>query len=265
MATVSAKHSTNLDHLRVATPCPISWEEMVGDSRVRFCVHCRLSVYNISALSRIEAETLIASTEDRLCARLFRRADGTLLTKDCPVGLRALRLGVTKRAATVFAAVVSLSAAAFGQQTSSKEGRISSRPQTLTTLMTATSDPTATVLSGTVLDSYGAVIPGAKVTVTNALTTGISKTSTNDAGRFEFASLPAGKYSIKIEQPGFKTLQVKNINIEKDKLTKLDLFLQLSGEVETVGVLVSRPDLIDTVPGTTIISGDIIRRLPIQK
>lgn len=265
MATLSAKHSTNLDGLRVATPCPISWEEMAGDSRVRFCEHCRLSVYNISALSRIEAETLIASTEGRLCAKLFRRADGTLLTKDCPVGLRALRLRVAKRAATVFAAVVSLSAAAFGQQASGKDGKISSRPQTLTTCMTATSDPTATVLSGTVLDPYGAAIPGAKVAVTNAVTTGISKTSTNDEGRFEFASLPVGRYSIRIELTGFKSLQMKNINIKKDKLTKLDLILQLSGEVETVGVLVSRPDLIDTAPGTTIISGDIIRRLPIQK
>jgi hypothetical protein len=97
------------------------------------------------------------------------------------------------------------------------------------------------------------------------ITPGIHRRSTNDEGRFEFASLPVGRYSIKIEQTGFKSLQMKSINIKKDKLTKLDLILQLSGEVETVGVLVSRPDLIDTAPGTTIISGDIIRRLPIQK
>ena len=71
------KHSASIDRLRIATPCPISWEQMTGDDRVRFCDHCQLNVYNISELSRSEAETLIASTEGRLCARLFRRADGT--------------------------------------------------------------------------------------------------------------------------------------------------------------------------------------------
>ena len=51
--------------------------------------------------------------------------------------------------------------------------------------------------------------------------------------------------------------------IEKDKFTQLDLTLQLAGEVETVGLLISEPGLIYTTPGTTIISGDIIRRLPL--
>lgn len=263
MATHSAEHSTNLDRLRIATPCPISWDKLTGDSRVRFCDHCQLNVYNISELSRIEAEKLIVSTEGRLCARLFRRADGTILTKDCPVGLRALRLRITKRAATVLAAIVSLSAAAFSQQSSGKDGKTSYRPQTLTTFMTATSAATAKVLSGTVRDPNGAAIPGAKITVTNAVTREKSKTSTNDEGGFEFASLSAGSYSFKIELAGFKSREIKNVIIKKDKLTNLDLVLQPSGE--TVGVLISGSDLIDTTPGTTIISGDIIRRLPIQK
>src|SRR6267378_5000201 len=99
MAAHLAEHRSNLDRLRIATPCPISWEQMTGDNRVRFCDHCKLNVYNISELSRLEAESLIASTEGRLCARLFRRADGTVLTKDCPVGLRALRMRISKRVA----------------------------------------------------------------------------------------------------------------------------------------------------------------------
>jgi len=256
-------HSANIDRLRIATPCPISWEQMTGDGRVRFCGHCQLNVYNISELSRLEAEALIASTEGRLCAKLFRRADGTILIKDCPVGLRALRMRVSKRVAAVFAAIASISSAAFGQQSSAKEGKTACTPQTRITRTNAASDPAVKVLSGTVVDPNGGMIPGARVIVVNAEAREMGQTYTNDAGRFEFASLAAGNYSITVQLTGFKSLQIKNIIVEKDKLINLNMILELSGDVETIGI-VATTDLFDTTPGTTIISGDLIRKLPIQ-
>lgn len=75
---------TVLDDIRIATPCNASWEDMPGDDRVRFCWACSRSVYNIAALTSDEAAALIAGREGRLCARLFRRADGTVVTADCP-------------------------------------------------------------------------------------------------------------------------------------------------------------------------------------
>lgn len=262
MAAHSTKHAANIDRLRIATPCPISWEQMTGDSRVRFCGHCRLNVYNIFELNRSEAEALIASTEGRLCARLFRRADGTVLTKDCPVGLRALKMRISKRAAAVFAAFVSISSAAFGQQSSAKDVKTACTPQTRITRTNATSDSASKVLSGTVVDQAGAVIPGARVTVTNVETKETRKTSTNTAGRFEFASLAAGNYSITVEAEAFRPYRVLNVNVEKDKLIDLNMILELHGEA-LIGV-VALPSLFDTTPGTTIISGDLIRKLPIQ-
>jgi hypothetical protein len=80
-----------LDTIQVASPCDASWEAMSGDEWARFCPQCRQRVYNLSALSRREAEDLLQRREGRLCVRLYRRADGTVLTNDCPVGLRALR------------------------------------------------------------------------------------------------------------------------------------------------------------------------------
>jgi len=50
-----------------------------------------LNVYNLSAMSKFEAESLIARTEGRLCVRFYRRKDGSVLTDNCPVGLRALK------------------------------------------------------------------------------------------------------------------------------------------------------------------------------
>ena len=262
MATHSTKHAANIDRLRIATPCPISWEQMTGDSRVRFCGHCQLNVYNISELSRIEAEALIVSTEGRICARLYRRGDGTILTKDCPVGLRALRIRVSKRAAAVFAAIASISAAVLGQQSAAKDGKTSCTPQTRITRTNATSDPAVKALSGTVVDPNGGVIPGARVTVTNVETKETRKTFTNAAGRFEFASLAAGNYSIIVEAEAFRPYRVLNVNVEKDKLIDINMILELHGEA-LIGV-VALPTLFDTAPGTTIISGDLIRKLPIQ-
>jgi hypothetical protein len=80
-----------LDQVRVASPCEASWDAMEGDGRVRFCRACRLYVYNLSGMTRPQAEALVQSAEGRLCVRFYRRADGTVLTRDCPVGLAAWR------------------------------------------------------------------------------------------------------------------------------------------------------------------------------
>src|SRR6478672_7179724 len=258
-----AANPAPLDRLRIATPCPISWEQMTGDSRVRFCDHCQLNVYNLSALSRLEAEQLIAVTEGRLCARLFRRADGTVLTKDCPLGLRALRRQVAKRTAAIFAAIVSFSAVAFGQH-GSKNEKTACTPQTKVTRTTATSGPNEKVLSGTVVDPIGAAIPQAKVKLLNGEAKEVRQTASDDDGKFEFGAVDAGSYSITIESPGFKTLQITNLTVERDKLTNVDAILELSGGF-TVGLMVAEPGLIDTPPGTTIFTEKMIQRLPLPK
>jgi hypothetical protein len=77
---------TVLDDLRIATPCQANWDEMPGDDRVRSCPVCSRVVYNIAAMNSDEATALIVGREGRLCARLFRRADGTVITADCPAG-----------------------------------------------------------------------------------------------------------------------------------------------------------------------------------
>jgi hypothetical protein len=78
-----------LNDLRIASPCPATWDAMQGDERVRFCDSCSKHVYNISNLTAQAAVSLIRESEGRLCVRLYRRKDGTVLTADCPVGLRS--------------------------------------------------------------------------------------------------------------------------------------------------------------------------------
>lgn len=84
-----------LDKLQITAPCPAKWDEMSSfqgePERVRYCVHCELNVYNLSALSRQDAEALLLRMEGRLCVRLYRRADGTILTQNCPIGLAKVK------------------------------------------------------------------------------------------------------------------------------------------------------------------------------
>ena len=255
-------NSANIDRLRIATPCPISWEQMTGDNRVRFCDHCHLNVYNISELSRIEAETLIASTEGRLCARLFRRADGTVLTKDCPVGLRALRMRVSKRTAAVFAVIVSIASAGFGQQSSAKGKKESCPPRTRITIKSSTWDQATARLSGVVMDHNGAVISGATIVIEDRQTGDLQSVVANDEGRFQLDAVPEGSYSIKVTASFFAPY-IANLLVERNRIISLEVILEVAimGEV----IVVEAPTHFDTKPGTSIITEPMIRRLPIQK
>ena len=102
-----------LDHVTVAAPCDAGWENMVGNERVRFCGKCSMNVYNLSGMTKREAERLVVQAEGRLCIRFYRRADGTILTKNCPVGLRALKRRAAKIATACASAALSFFAGLF--------------------------------------------------------------------------------------------------------------------------------------------------------
>src|SRR5688500_1287098 len=101
-----AKFTSPLDEVRVAATWPADWGRMVGDEGVRFCGSCSLHVYNLSGMTRREAESLVTNSEGRLCVRFFRRADGSILTRDCPVGLAAVRRRVARVAGSALSAAL---------------------------------------------------------------------------------------------------------------------------------------------------------------
>lgn len=85
-----AKSLNILNRIKIASPCPASWSAMRGDDRVRYCERCKLNVYNLSAMTEPEIVQLIVENEGKFCGAIFRRPDGTAITKNCPVGLRLL-------------------------------------------------------------------------------------------------------------------------------------------------------------------------------
>lgn len=80
-----------LDNLYIAAPCSVSWEAMTGDDRARACNMCSRKVYNISDMTRKEANAFLQEHGVSQCLSFYRREDGTIMTDDCPVGLRKLR------------------------------------------------------------------------------------------------------------------------------------------------------------------------------
>ncbi len=106
-----------LDNIKIASPCAADWDAMIGSERSRHCGECKLNVYNLSDMTRQEAENFLIQAEGRVCVRYFKRADGTVLTADCPVGWRAVKQNISKKAAAfaslIFAALSGIGLAGY--------------------------------------------------------------------------------------------------------------------------------------------------------
>ena len=106
----------SLDDVRVASPCHADWDQMTpatasDGERARFCGDCEKNVYDLSAMTRVDAMALIERHEGRCCVRFYQRPDGTVLTEDCPVGFRAALKRAERRALGGIAASIGAAAA----------------------------------------------------------------------------------------------------------------------------------------------------------
>lgn len=109
MTEAPARPVRALEVIQVRDPCPEPWDRMRGDDKVRFCGVCEKNVYHLSAMTRAEADELLAGTEGRLCVRFYRRLDGTVSTIDCaPVRFAAMRKLARRTMAGAAAMVVSV-------------------------------------------------------------------------------------------------------------------------------------------------------------
>lgn len=107
-------------------------------------------------------------------------------------------------------------------------------------------------LQGVVKDPSGAVVPGAKVTVTTPTLVGSKVTLTDAAGYYHIANLPPGTYAITVEAKGFDTIKRSGLPLEVGHLPTVDLTMKL-GQVSTVvQVSESEAPLIDETTTTTL-------------
>ena len=107
------KFTNPLDKIKIASPCAANWDEMIGDNRARHCSECRLNVYNLSEMTKREAENFLLEAEGRVCLRVYRRLDGTVITNDCPVGLAKLKKQISRAATAVFTMIATFTGGIF--------------------------------------------------------------------------------------------------------------------------------------------------------
>src|SRR5882757_587169 len=89
---------------------------------------------------------------------------------------------------------------------------------------------------GTVTDPQGAAVANAKVTVTNQRKGTSDTTTTNESGNYSVTHLIPDVYTIRVEAPGFKQSEQKDIPVSADASARVDLQFQVGGTSETVEV-----------------------------
>lgn len=229
------KKRSVLNSIAVKTPCTQDWDLMYGNDEVRFCEHCVKHVHDLSAMTRRDAEKLVARAKGSICVRYVRRPDGKIQTasdKLYQISARASRL-----AAGVFGASLTLASAVYAQ--GDITNTIPAQEQTAVNSDKKTKEnPTQAgtgSIFGTVTDQHGAVIPGVKVTLTNNKT-GVSQTVTSDEnGYYAFTAVEEGIYTLECKANwGFKEQKIENISFKNGIDTKHDVTMGMVAGIEVI-------------------------------
>ncbi len=115
----------------------------------------------------------------------------------------------------------------------------------LACVVSASAQQTGTV-RGTVKDPTGAVVPGAKVTITDEKTNQSQTAQTTGEGDFQFSNLLPGEYTMTIEGPSFKTLTLNDVRVELNQTTDIPVQLTVGLAGETVEVSAGGTELVET-------------------
>src|SRR5260370_11026168 len=118
-------------------------------------------------------------------------------------------------------------------------------------------------ISGTVTDQSGAGVDGAAVTLTDTATNIPRTTTTNEAGRYIFASVPPGTYSVIINKTGFRQAKLSNQGVNVGTTLTLNIALELGAVSQTVEVTATNAEL-QTMNATVsnTITGVALEALP---
>jgi len=211
---------------------------MTGDDRVRYCQECQLNVYNLSDMTRAEAEQLIASREGRLCVRFYRRADGTILTRDCPTGLRARVRRLSRLAGAALAAIMSTGLAARPPMAFAVQGRPLQIPQVAGIWIV-------------VLDPTGATIGNAQITLVDEKSQENMSVVSDANGKASVSGLAAGSYTLSVSARGFEAYrQTVQVGVQAISL-KVTLQLGAIQGAAVLGVAPAIPTvdpIVDPIP-----------------
>jgi hypothetical protein len=110
-------------------------------------------------------------------------------------------------------------------------------------------------IQGTVTDTQGGVIPGAKLTLTNLQTNEAQERTSNEVGVYNFNALPPAAFKLVVEKDGFQSKVLDNLHIIPEQPNAIDVKLEIGQVAQTVTVDASQAPLLDT--NTATIGGTI--------
>lgn len=124
---------------------------------------------------------------------------------------------------------------------------------------------TTGTISGIVVDQSGAVVPGAKVEITETETGTITRTVSNAAGNFVQGGLPSGHYEVSVSDSGFATYRETGIYVEPMATYSVHATLKPSNVATTVTVSGTAAQ-VQTVTSeiSSTISGEEAQELPLN-
>ncbi len=119
-------------------------------------------------------------------------------------------------------------------------------------------------LSGAVVDSSGAVIPGANVTISNNATGLQRQTITNDEGNFTVPLLPPSNYTVTVQRDGFAPAEIREVILNVGDQRSLRIQLTV-GQVSGTVTVTSEAPLIDEAPAVaTVVDRQLVENMPLN-
>ena len=129
---------------------------------------------------------------------------------------------------------------------------------------TLNAQSTFAILTGTVTDPSGAVLPGVTVTATNTATQAVRTAVTDNVGEYQLLNLDAGTYRVTIGLTGFAQ-QARETQLLARQTVRVDVQLPIAGAREQLDVIATRPVIeTDTATIDNSKSGDEINKLALN-
>lgn len=133
----------------------------------------------------------------------------------------------------------------------------------LSVAMIATAQYGTGVLLGTVTDSSGGIVAGARVVSRNIETNEVREFSTDSSGNYQFNALPAGNYVVTVTANSFKQARVENLTLRVNSQLRADVALQVGTITESIDVQATAALVqTDTATVGTVVDNRTVRELP---
>src|SRR5215475_8966724 len=119
-------------------------------------------------------------------------------------------------------------------------------------------------ITGTITDASGAGVPAVSLTVRNQATNLTYSTTANESGAYAFLNLPVGSYTLAASAKGFDRSEAKNIAVQVNQQSRVDLSLQVGEVSQTLEVQASAALIqTDSTDVGTVIASNSFLDLPL--